>query len=150
MSALGDIVMTMLEATALSTRSTGSPPVLLLVEDNPEQRGLLREFLSDILPCDLREAPDGHAALHHARAQRPNLVLLDLQVPPHGGIQVLQTLRSEAALGDVPVIVMSGSRLPSDLAEVAAAGVFCFIEKPYSLDDLESAIFAALSTHAAV
>jgi len=136
--------MTLMEATALDTLPTGAPPVLLLVEDNPEQRSLLREFLSDILPCDLHEAADGYAALAHARARHPNLVLLDLQVPPHGGIQVLHTLRTEAALGDVPVIVMSGSRLPADLAEVAAAGVFCFIEKPYSLDDLESAIFAAL------
>lgn len=138
--------MTMMETTTLHSFAPDAPPVLLLVEDNPEQRGLLREFLSDILPCDLREAPDGYVALDQARDRRPNLVLLDLQVPPHGGIQVLQTLRSEAALGDVPVIVMSGSRLPADLAEVAAAGVFCFIEKPYSLDDLESAIFAALST----
>ena len=139
--------MTMMETTTLHSLQSNSSPVVLLVEDNPEQRGLLREFLSDILPCDLREAPDGYVALDQARARRPNLVLLDLQVPPHGGIQVLQTLRSEAALGDVPVIVMSGSRLPADLEEVATADVFCFIEKPYSLDDLESAIFAALSAN---
>ncbi len=140
--------MALMEATALNNLSTGAPPVLLLVEDNPEQRGLLREFLSDILPCDLREAADGYVALDHARTARPNLILLDLQVPPHGGIEVLHSLRTEADLGDVPVIIMSGSRLPSDLAEVAAAGVFRFIEKPYSLDDLESAIFAALSAGA--
>jgi CheY-like chemotaxis protein len=122
-----------------------STPVLLLVEDSPEQRMLLREFLSDILPCELHEAPDGSTALAHARRHRPDLVLLDLQIPPHGGMDLLRRLRTEQGLANVPVIVMSGSRLASDLEEVAASGVFRFIEKPYSLDDLEATILEALA-----
>ena len=71
---------------------------------------LIREFVSELLPCELREAPDGLTALAQARDCRPNLVLLDLHIPPHGGLQVLQELRADATLAQVPVIVMSGSR----------------------------------------
>ncbi|HMA33016.1 MAG TPA: response regulator [Chloroflexia bacterium] len=120
------------------------PPVLLVVEDNLEQRALLREFLPEIVRCDLREAADGVSALAEAQACRPSLVLLDLHIPPRGGIDLLHTLRADAALASVPVIILSGSRLAADLERVAQAGVFRFIEKPYNLDDLETAVHAAL------
>lgn len=126
-----------------STPVTG-PPVVLIVEDNLEQRTLLREFLADVLTCDLREAGDGDAALGAVRCCRPDLVLLDLHIPPAGGMQVLQTLRADALLSDVPVIVLSGSRLPADIARVEAAGACRYIEKPYDLDELETAVLAAL------
>jgi CheY-like chemotaxis protein len=120
-------------------------PVLLVVEDSADQRMLIREFVSELLPCELREAPDGLTAMAQARDCRPNLVLLDLHIPPHGGLQVLQELRADATLAQVPVIVMSGSRAPADLATIEAAGVSRFIEKPYDLDELESAIFSVLA-----
>ena len=72
-------------------------------------------------------------------------MLLDLHIPPHGGLQVLQELRADASLARVPVIVMSGSRAPADIATIEAAGVSRFIEKPYDLDELENAIFSMLS-----
>src|SRR6476661_1826842 len=131
-------------ASGLSTPA----PVLLVVEDNVDQRTLLREFLGDVLPCDLREAADGVSALEQAQDRRPNLVLLDLQIPPQGGLQLLGEMRAHAQLADVPVIVLSGSRAADDLAGVEAAGVFRFIEKPYDLDDLESAVVAARSAPA--
>ena len=133
------------EANTMTTVPNDHNPVLLVVEDSADQRMLIREFVSELLPCELREAPDGLTAMAQARDCRPNLVLLDLHIPPHGGLQVLQELRADATLAQVPVIVMSGSRAPADLATIEAAGGSRFIEKPYDLDELESAIFSMLS-----
>jgi CheY-like chemotaxis protein len=133
------------EGSTMTTVHNDHSPVLLVVEDSADQRMLIREFVSELLPCELREAPDGLTAMVQARDCRPNLVLLDLHIPPHGGLQVLQELRADATLAQVPVIVMSGSRAPADLATIEAAGGSRFIEKPYDLDELESAIFSMLS-----
>src|SRR4051812_32825424 len=93
-------------------------PVLLVVEDNQEQRTLLREFLPEIVRCDLKEASDSEAALVHLRDCRPDLVLLDLHVPPRGGQGILQAIQDDGRLGGTRVIVLSGSRAPADLALV--------------------------------
>ncbi len=123
-------------------------PVLLLVEDNAEQRLMLREFFADFLACDLREAAEGNAAMALALDCPPDLVLLDLHIPPHGGLSLLQTMRDDPRLANVPVIVVSGSRLPSERAAVLAAGAYCFVEKPYDLDLLESRVLGALGGEA--
>ncbi len=128
-----------------------SPPVtrapyLLIIEDNSEQRILLREFLADILITDLEEASDSEAGLTLAQTRPPDLVLLDLHVPPHGGMTVLRTLRADPVLARVPVLVLSGSRKADDLAAIRADPGSRFLEKPYDLDDLEQTIRTMLAT----
>jgi CheY-like chemotaxis protein len=123
-------------------------PVLLVVEDNLEQRTLLREFLPEIVRCDLKEASDSNTALVHLRDCRPDIVLLDLHVPPRGGQAILHAIADDPYLADVRVIVLSGSRAPADLALIDNDYVFRFLEKPYNLDDLEDAVRAALDLDA--
>jgi CheY-like chemotaxis protein len=128
----------------INTRCANSAPVLLVVEDNPEQRMLLGEFIPDVLACELHLVENTEAALVHARIRRPDLVLLDLQVPPHGGMEMLRALRSDAELLGVSVIVLSGSHRAEEVAAVEAEGGCRFIEKPYDLDVLEQAILDCL------
>ncbi len=128
----------------LNTTESEAAPVLLIVEDNPEQRMLLSEFIPEILPCALHLVSDAEAALARARAHHPHLVLLDLHVPPHGGIALLRALRGDVQLSDVAVIVLSGSHRAEDVAAVEAEGGCRFIEKPYDLDVLEQAILDCL------
>ena len=128
--------------------TASSTPVVLLVEDSAEQRLLLREFLADILTADFCEAADADTGYAHVRARTPDLVLLDLHVPPHGGLALLHALRADPALRHVQVIVLSGSRRPEDLAVIAAAAPCRFIEKPYDLDVLEAAILECLQVGA--
>lgn len=127
------------------TSVSRSTPVLLVVEDSPEQRMLLGEFLTDVLPCQVWEAADGDTALAHAQAHPPDLVLTDLHIPPRGGLPFLRALRANPLFTQVPVIVLSGSRRPEDIAAIEAVGACRFIEKPYDLDDLEAAILACLT-----
>ena len=82
-------------------------PHVLVVEDDPSVRGLLQTLLS-AEGYDVATASDGLAGLVKASSRRPSLILLDLMMPDLGGIRVLEELRGDPALADVPVIVVTG------------------------------------------
>lgn len=82
-------------------------PHVLVVEDDPSVRGLLQTLLS-AEGYDVATASDGLAGLVKASSRRPSLILLDLMMPDLGGIRVLEELRGDPALSDVPVIVVTG------------------------------------------
>jgi len=84
-----------------------SVPHVLVVEDDPSVRGLLQTLLA-AEGYDVAVASDGLAGLVKASSRKPELILLDLMMPDLGGIRVLEELRGDPALADVPVIVVTG------------------------------------------
>ncbi|MCW2727008.1 MAG: DNA-binding response regulator [Frankiales bacterium] len=80
---------------------------VLVVEDDPSVRGLLHTLLS-AEGYEVATASDGLAGLVKASASKPALVLLDLMMPDLGGVRVLEELRDDPALADIPVIVVTG------------------------------------------
>src|SRR5436305_11110960 len=84
-----------------------SAPHVLVVEDDPSVRGLLQTLLA-AEGYDVAVASDGLAGLVKASSRRPALILLDLMMPDLGGIRVLEELRGDPALVDVPVVVVTG------------------------------------------
>jgi DNA-binding response OmpR family regulator len=110
---------------------------------------LLREFIADLLPCQLHEAADTDTGLTLARRHRPNLLIMDLHVPPRGGMTLLRILSADSQFAQTQVIVLSGSRRAEEIAEIEALATCRFIEKPYNLDDLEAAIFECLKERVA-
>jgi DNA-binding response OmpR family regulator len=80
---------------------------VLVVEDDPSVRGLLHTLLTGE-GYDVSTASDGLAGLVKASTERPDLMLLDLMMPDLGGIRVLEELRADPELADVPVIVVTG------------------------------------------
>ena len=82
-------------------------PHVLVVEDDPSVRGLLQTLLT-AEGYDVATASDGLAGLVKASSHRPELILLDLMMPDLGGIRVLEELRGDPSLADVPVIVVTG------------------------------------------
>jgi len=80
---------------------------VLVVEDDPSVRGLLQTLLS-AEGYDVATASDGLAGLGQASSCPPALVLLDLMMPDLGGVRVLEEMRDDPALVDVPVIVVTG------------------------------------------
>ena len=80
---------------------------VLVVEDDPSVRGLLHTLLS-AEGYDVSTASDGLAGLVKATASHPALVLLDLMMPDLGGVRVLEELRDDPELADIPVIVVTG------------------------------------------
>lgn len=80
---------------------------VLVVEDDPSVRGLLHTLLTGE-GYEVATASDGLAGLVKASSQKPDLMLLDLMMPDLGGIRVLEELREDPTMSDIPVIVVTG------------------------------------------
>jgi DNA-binding NtrC family response regulator len=100
---------------------------VLIVDDDPSSRRLLEVRLRP-LECDVATAGNGEQALTAIRNDKPDLVLLDLQMPKMGGIEVLRALRKEAI--DAPVIVITAHGSIETAVEAMREGAYDFITKP--------------------
>lgn len=117
---------------------------LLLVEDDPGDVELLREALKDSkVPVHLHVVQDGAEALRYlqkegayADALRPDLVLLDLNLPIKDGHEVLRQLKQDDRLRIIPVVILSTSDEEKDIVRSYGSGVNCYVTKPGSLDQL--------------
>jgi CheY-like chemotaxis protein len=115
---------------------------ILLVEDNPGDVRLTQEALRDgDRPVRLQVVVDGEAALSYLRredgyqdAPRPDLILLDLNLPKRDGRQVLEDVKSDPNLRQIPVVILTTSRAEQDI--VAAYNLYanCYIQKPVDLN----------------
>jgi Response regulator receiver domain/Histidine kinase-, DNA gyrase B-, and HSP90-like ATPase len=82
----------------------GSGGRVLLADDNADMREYIRRLLE--IHCDVRTVADGRAALRDIREHRPNLVLADVMMPNMDGLELLREIRGDAALRDIPVILL--------------------------------------------
>jgi CheY-like chemotaxis protein len=116
---------------------------ILLVEDNPGDVRLTIEGLAEgNVPNRLHVVPDGVAALEFLRhagafvdAVRPDVILLDLNLPRMGGRDVLATLKADPDLKTIPTIVLTTSRADQDIVQSYALHANCYIAKPVDLDE---------------
>ena len=121
---------------------------MLLVEDDPAAARLTSEALRDALvPNAIHLVIDGEAALDFLTrnppfedAPRPDLVLLDLNLPKIDGRELLAQIKSDPALTDIPVVVLTSSDNPKDVQDVYRLHGSCFITKPSELDEYFSSI----------
>jgi CheY-like chemotaxis protein len=118
------------------------PINILLVEDNPGDVRLTREALKDCqVPSILHVVEDGEAALRflrregdYARQPRPDLILLDLNLPRRDGRQVLAEVKEDPALLTIPVVILSTSSAEEDVTEAYRLHANCYLTKPMRLD----------------
>jgi chemotaxis family two-component system response regulator Rcp1 len=121
---------------------------ILLVEDNPAEIRLTREALAaSNLPFVLDVAADGTQALAflrreggYLRAKRPDLILLDWNLPGIAGHEVLLEIKEDAVLGSIPVVVLTTSRASADVERAYRLHANCFITKPVDVRDFFSVI----------
>jgi two-component system cell cycle response regulator DivK len=117
---------------------------VLYVEDNEYNRKIVRQLLSRT-SYRLQEAMDGEAALGMVRAHRPDLILMDVQLPKMSGLDVTRALRDDPATANVPIIVVTSFALSGDDQRAMAAGASAYIAKPYSPRELLALINTFLS-----
>jgi CheY-like chemotaxis protein len=135
--------------------ATAAPVRILLVEDNLADVRLTREVLRIAeVPGELDVARDGVEALERLRspgAARPDLVLLDLNLPRKSGLEVLAEIKSDPALRSVPVVVLSTSRAESDVRRAYDLHANAYLAKPLSLRGFSETLgaFAAFWLRAA-
>ncbi|MGH7367822.1 MAG: response regulator [Candidatus Rokuibacteriota bacterium] len=108
---------------------------VLYVEDNEYNRKIVRQLLTRT-SYRLREAADGESALGMVREERPDLILMDVQLPKMSGLDVTRALRGDPATADVPIIVVTSFALSGDEQRAMAAGASAYIAKPYSPREL--------------
>jgi CheY-like chemotaxis protein len=126
----------------MSESSTQSRPfTILLVEDSPVQQALTRRALEDsTLAADLHVVEDGVAALQYLKREgefgdestnpRPDIVLLDLNMPRMNGHEFLAQLKSDPRIANIPVTVLTTSNSDADATASYARGANAFVTKP--------------------
>lgn len=122
-------------------REFAPPPVaaatglhVLCVEDNPVNLQLVRELIALRPKMRLRTAVDGLSGIRAALAERPDLLLLDLQLPDVDGIEVMRRLRAEPAMAGCRIVALSADAMPDHIVTALAAGFDDYWTKPIQFD----------------
>lgn len=126
----------------MSSTASGRPIEILLVEDNPgDVRLTVEAFKEGKVRNRLHVVEDGLAALafllrtgRHADAPRPDIILLDLNLPGKDGREVLAEIKADPALRRIPVVVLTTSQAEQDILTCYNVNANCYIHKPVSLD----------------
>jgi len=126
----------------VSSYPPSSAVEILLVEDNPGDVRLTREALREgKVRNNLNVVDDGVKALaflrregEYAEAPRPDLVLLDLNLPRMGGREVLEAIKANPELRSIPVVVLTSSQAEQDIARAYELQANCYVTKPVDLD----------------
>jgi two-component system, chemotaxis family, response regulator Rcp1 len=123
-------------------------PLILLVEDNAADARLVGEALRETGgACKLRHVLDGVEALAflrrqepHRGAERPDLILLDLNLPRKSGREVLAEIKADDTLRRIPVVVLTSSQSDEDVLSVYSLNANCYVPKPANLDQFLASI----------
>jgi two-component system, cell cycle response regulator DivK len=104
---------------------------ILVVEDQEDLRGVLRDLLSGS-GYEMLEAPDGQVGVDKAKAEKPDLILMDIQMPVMDGYEATRQIKTDPDLTSIPIVAVSSFAMKGD--EEKARGAECdhYITKPYS------------------
>jgi two-component system, cell cycle response regulator DivK len=108
-----------------------STKTILYVEDNELNRKIVRDLLRRT-SYQLIEAVDGEAGIATALAQRPDLILMDVQLPKVSGFEAMRALRNAPATAQTPIIAITSFALSGDQQKAKDAGASAYLAKPYS------------------
>ncbi len=108
---------------------------ILYVEDNEFNRKIVRQLLGRT-SYRLIEATDGEAGVSTARAERPDLVIMDIQLPRLSGLEATRQLKAAPETAGVPIIVITSFALAGDEQKARDAGAAAYLAKPYSPREL--------------
>ncbi|HEV8096121.1 MAG TPA: response regulator [Burkholderiales bacterium] len=112
-----------------------SAKTILYVEDNEMNRQIVRDLLKRT-KYSLIEAHDGEAGVAKALEARPDLILMDIQLPKISGMEAMQRLRADATTANTPIIAITSFALSGDEQKAKEAGATAYLAKPYSPRDL--------------
>ena len=118
---------------------------ILVVEDQEDNRRILRDMLGNA-GYELIEAESGEEALTAVEAQRPDLILMDIQLPVMDGYEATRRIRLNPRLKSIPIIAVTSYALAGDEAKALAVGCTAYITKPFS----PRALLAKVQEHLAL
>ena len=106
--------------------------VILIVEDNEKNMKLVRDVLQ-FKGYTTVEAMTGSEGVRLAREHKPDLVLMDIQLPDIDGVEALAQIRADPTVQGIPVVAVSASVMPDDQQRIAASGFDAFVTKPINV-----------------
>jgi PAS domain S-box-containing protein len=119
---------------------------LLYVEDNPANLKLVEQLIARRPTIRLLTAVDGNMGIQLARANQPNVILMDINLPGISGIEALTILRDDPATAHIPIVALSANAMPRDIAKGLEAGFFSYLTKPIKVKEFMEALDAALES----
>jgi PAS domain S-box-containing protein len=117
---------------------------LLYVEDIPANLKLVEQIIARHPDIRLLTAVNGNSGIEIARESRPDVVLMDINLPDINGFEALKILRSDPATAHIPVIAISANAMPLDIERGLGAGFFGYITKPIKVNEFMEAMDVAL------
>ncbi|OGI47413.1 MAG: hybrid sensor histidine kinase/response regulator [Candidatus Muproteobacteria bacterium RBG_16_65_34] len=117
---------------------------LLYVEDNPANLMLVQDLIARRPDIRLLSAADGDRGIEIARAARPDVILMDINLPGISGIQALKILRADPATAHIPVVALSANAIPRDIEKGLEAGFFRYLTKPIKVNQFMDTLDVAL------
>ena len=133
------------ERDHVATRASSPQRTLLYVEDNPANMVLVEKLTARRGDLKLLTAIDGHLGIQMARTHRPDVILMDINLPGIDGFGALEVLREDPATAHIPVIALSANAVPRDIAKGLKAGFFSYITKPIKVNEFMDALDTALN-----
>ncbi len=112
---------------------------ILVVEDQPDNRQIIRDLLTSV-GYQLIEAEDGETGVRLAQSERPDLILMDIQLPVLDGYEATRQIKTDPDLRSIPIIVVTSYALSGDDQKAMAAGCDAYIAKPFSPRELLATI----------
>jgi two-component system cell cycle response regulator DivK len=117
---------------------------ILVVEDQEDNRQILRDLLGNA-GYELTEAENGEEAIAAVARRRPDLILMDIQLPVMDGYEATRRIRTNPDLKSVPIIAVTSYSLAGDESKALAAGCDGYVSKPYSPRELLAKVRAHLA-----
>jgi PAS domain S-box-containing protein len=124
--------------------SNAPPRTLLYVEDNPANLMLVEDLIARRPDIRLLSARDGNRGVEIARECRPDVILMDINLPGISGIKALKILAEEPTTAHIPVVALSANAIPRDIEKGLEAGFFRYLTKPIKVNEFMETLDLAL------
>jgi PAS domain S-box-containing protein len=125
-------------------REDAIPRTLLYVEDNPANLQLVEQIIARRPDIRLLSARNGTLGVELARAARPDVILMDINLPGMSGIKAMQILHKDTATAHIPVVALSANAIPRDIERGLEAGFFRYLTKPIKVAEFMDTLDVAL------
>ena len=123
--------------------NSGDSKTVLIVDDAPLNRKLIRTLL-EMRNIRVIDAQDAEQALELVRAERPDLVLMDIQLPGLNGLEATRILKADPNTADIPVVILSAGSIPGDDPQMRDAGCAGLILKPFRAQEFLKTVTSIL------
>jgi CheY-like chemotaxis protein len=138
--AIEDHALPLAPASTSAFVTSGAVHKVVYIEDNPSNIAFMRELLADLPGIELVTAPSAEIGLELVRAHRPQVVIMDINLPGMSGLEAMEKLREWPETRDIPVIGLSAAALVKDTTRAQNAGFYRYLTKPVKVAELVSVL----------